>query len=114
LLNKPISKMVKGDIIDPALHAGLNDMAQKVALITEYEVLDVGIYEGRYFAKFKLLEDQCVFNEFNQRTFFSGKNCKEAKRLIVTLFEPVEPSEPTEVEVVEQDQQGSDVSVSPG
>lgn len=102
LLNKPINKMKPGEIIDPAgpaLHAGLNEMGQKIVLITKYEVLDAGIDGGRYFATFKLLDDQCVFNEFNQRTIFSGKNCEETKRLIVTLFEPIEPTEPTDVEV---------------
>lgn len=111
LLNKPINKMKQGEIVEPegpALHAGLNDMGQKIVLITKYEVLDAGIYSGRYFAKFKLLEDPCVFNEFNQRTIFSGKNCEELKRSVVTLFEPIEPTEPTEVEVVEQSQNGTD------
>lgn len=101
LLNKPINKMVPGEIIDPALHAGLNYMDQKIALITKYEVLDTGIDAGRYYATFKILTDPCVFNEYNQRTIFAGKNCKETKRLIVTLFEPIIPTEPTEVKLFE-------------
>lgn len=105
LLNKPINKMVVGEIIDPALHAGLNYMEQKIALITKYEVLDVGVISGRRFATFKILTDPCVFNEYNQRTIFSGENCNEAKRSIVTLFEPIEPNSTPEVHVVKQDNQ---------
>lgn len=111
LLNKPINKMKPGEIIEsdgPALHAGLNYMGQKIVLITKYEVLDVGIDAGKYFAKFKILDEQCVFNEFNQRTIFSGKNCAEAKRSVVTLFEPIEPTEPAEAGVAEQSQNSTE------
>jgi hypothetical protein len=83
-------------------------MGQKIVLITKYEVLDVGIDAGKYFAKFKILDEQCVFNEFNQRTIFSGKNCAEAKRSVVTLFEPIEPTEPAEVGVAEQSQNSTE------